>query len=122
MKNKNGEFGWIRHFIAAAGEKDMGFCQFYEYKCGGETWHGDVEAEGTYSIDYFIGEEAFLSKGYGKGIIRLLSERIFSLPSAKRIIVQPEPGNSASCRALVSAGFVFDGRNALYILESPGPD
>lgn len=120
IENKNGEFDWLHHYIAVLDNIDIGFCQFYEYKNSREIWHGNVETAGTYSIDYLIGEKDYLSKGYGREIIKLLSKTILSLPNAKRIIVQPDPDNIASCNALLSAGFIFDKQNQLYKIERFG--
>ncbi len=117
IENRHGQFNWIRHYIAVLGGQDIGFGQFYEYKYGGENWHKDIEPEGACSIDYLIGEKEHLGKGLGSGIVRLLAHAVFALPEAQRIIVRPDPGNKASCRALLSAGFLFDQSNRLYRLE-----
>jgi len=117
IENRHDEFFWIHHFIVMLDHKDIGFCQFYEYKHGRESWHGDVEMEGTYSIDYLIGEKNCLSIGLGKEIIQLLTKTIFNLPDGKRIIVQPDPDNEASCNALLSAGYKYDHQNKLYYIE-----
>ena len=116
IENRYNEFNWIHHFIVVCNEKDIGFCQLYEYKEGGEDWHGNIELEGTYSIDYMIGEKEYLNKGFGSEIIKLLIQKIFAMPDAKRIIVQPEIDNTPSCKALLSAGFAYDTKNRLYIL------
>ena len=115
IENRQGKFNWIHHFIVRNDEKDIGFCQFYAYKKGGENWHGQIELEGTYSIDYMIGERDFLNKGLGKEIIKLLIKKIGAMPDAERIIAQPEPDNKASCGTLISAGFIYDTKNQLYI-------
>ncbi|MDR2899105.1 MAG: GNAT family N-acetyltransferase, partial [Clostridiales bacterium] len=70
---------------------------------------------GAYSIDYFIGEEIYIGKGLGKAIIGLLTDKIFSLKDAQRIIVQPDEENNASCNSLLSNGYVLDGENNVYI-------
>lgn len=112
-------FAFIRHFMILLDGTPIGFCQYYPYELGGEDWHGSVPLQGTYSIDYLIGETACLRKGYGAEAIRLLVEDIFSIPQAERIIVQPEAENEASRRALQRAGFVFDPANQLFILTRP---
>ncbi|MEG0357560.1 MAG: GNAT family N-acetyltransferase [Christensenellaceae bacterium] len=97
--------------------KPIGFCQYYDYKNGGESWHGDTEIEGAYSIDYMIGETEFLRKGYGKLIINALIEKIKAHGNAIRIIVQPEQENKASCGTLLSCGFTYDEKNEIYIMN-----
>ena len=106
---------WINHFIVDFNGNPIGFCQYYEYKNSGETWHGNVELEGTYSIDYLIGEQDYLKKGYGKEIINWLVDEISHIPNAKRIIVQPENENLASCNTLLTNQFSYDTTNEIFI-------
>lgn len=117
VEQRHGRFSFIRHFIVEFDGKPIGFCQFYEYVRSGEAWHGDLENDGVYSVDYLIGEADSLGKGYGKAIVGALVERIAALPNAARIIVQPEPENKASCGALLANGFFFDTERGLYALS-----
>lgn len=117
VEKRNSEFHWIQHFIVEHEGKPIGFCQYYEYSNSGETWHGSTEISGTYSIDYMIGEAAYLGKGLGKAIIKALIDKIKKEEHAKLIIVQPEPQNSASCKTLLSCGFDYDGVNEIYIIN-----
>lgn len=97
--------------------KPIGFCQFYEYIHSGEDWHGDTKLDGTYRIDYMIGDTDYLLKGFGKAMIPALVENIKRQENSKRIIVQPEQENKASCNALLSCGFCFDQANGIYTME-----
>ncbi len=115
-KRKN-EYIWLHHFIAELDGKQIGFCQYYEYYNSGENWHGNSEIKGTYSIDYMIGEIDYLRKGFGKEIIMQLIERIKAHNNAKRIIVQPETDNKASCNTLLSCGFLFDEENEIFTMN-----
>jgi len=117
IEKRKGEFSWIHHFIAEYDGIPVGFCQYYEYKLSGETWHGDSEMEGTYSIDYMIGDPNFLGRGLSKTMICELIRKIRLHPNAKRVIVQPEPENIRSCGLLLSTGFQFDFRNEIYVME-----
>lgn len=63
-----------------------------------------------------IGEIDYLRKGFGKAIIKQLMEKIKAQNNAKRIIVQPEPENKASCNTLLSCGFIFDEVNKIYVI------
>ena len=122
VETRNSDFWWLHHFIAEADGAPVGFCQFYEYRKSGETWHGGVEVEGAYSIDYLIGDPARLGTGLGKAMVGELVRAVRAQGDAARIIVQPEPENTASCRTLLSCGFVFDDTNSLYRLElTPEP-
>ncbi len=117
LKHRNDEFHWLHHFIVEFGDLSIGFCQFYPYRLSGETWHGDLPPEGSYSIDYLIGETEYLKQGFGRQIVLRLIARIREQEDARRILVQPEPENTASCRTLTSSGFRFDPRNEVYVLE-----
>ncbi len=110
------DFSWINHFIVECDNRPIGFCQYYEYVKGKETWHGWIPVGGTYSIDYLIGEPAFIGKGIGKEIVRALNNIIFAETDAKRIIVQPEKENHASCNTLLAAGYEYDEKNKLYMI------
>ena len=113
---QDGEFAFVRHLIAQGDGRAFGFCQYYPYWLSGEDWHGNTPLSGTYSIDYMIGERAFLGKGYGKRIILALLDKIRSEPNARRVIVQPEPENKASCGVLRACGFCYDAENQIYLL------
>lgn len=113
-KGRSAEFSFITHFIALYEGKPIGFCQYYPCTNAGEEWYGDIPAEGSYSLDYLIGEEEYLGEGLGKGIIQLLINEVFQQTNADRIIVQPDSENGASCGALLASGFRFDERNQLY--------
>ena len=109
------EFSWVAHFIVECDGKPIGFCQYYEYEKGKETWHKNIPMKNTYSIDYLIGEPKFLKKGFGTKIIVALKNVVFRETDAKRIIVKPEIENESSCRALLSSGFIYDKFNQVYI-------
>lgn len=117
VEKRNAEFSFLQHFIVEIKNRSIGFCQLYEYHHSGEDWHGNTEVNGTYSIDYFIGDTDYLGKGYGTEIIKALIEKIKMQNNAKRIIVQPEPKNKASCNTLLSSGFSFDMSNEIYVLD-----
>lgn len=117
IENRKDKFSWIHHFIVEHEKTPIGFCQYYEYVNSGETWHGDIEMSGTYSIDYMIGEVSFLKKGFGKAIVKMLIQKIKFEDNVKRVIVQPEPENKVSCNTLTSCGFCFDKINKLYLIN-----
>jgi RimJ/RimL family protein N-acetyltransferase len=111
VKNRDGEFSWLHHFIMICDDTPIGFCQYYdcydsrEY----EDWNGrvfDIPDE-VYSIDYLIGDENYLGKGYGKELVRVLSELVFSL-GAKEIIVDPDKKNAQSNSVLRANGYFLN--------------
>lgn len=119
IDQRDGVYSFIRHFIILADETPIGACQHYPYWQSGEDWHGAVSPEGSYSIDYLIGEVSYLRRGVGAQAVRLLAEDVFEKPDARRIIVQPDAENEASRRTLLAAGFALDPSNGLFILRRP---
>ena len=117
IQKRNDEFAFLHHFVAELAGKPVGFCQYYEYHYSGENWHGNIDTNGAYSIDYLIGDTEYLGLGFGKEIVRFLIEQIKSQNNAKRIIVQPEQENKASCNTLLSCGFSFDSNNEIFVME-----
>jgi RimJ/RimL family protein N-acetyltransferase len=111
VKNRDGEYSWLHHFIVICDETPIGFCQYYdcydsrEY----EDWNGRIfdKPGEVYTIDYLIGDENHLGKGYGKELIRVLTDIAFSL-GAKEIIVDPDKENAASNGVLRASGYVYN--------------
>lgn len=114
IKERNGSFSFLNHFIVLKEGNPIGFGQYYDCYDAKECWYSVKQSNETFSMDYFIGEEACLQKGYGKGIIRLLKNEIYKLNPNAGIIVQPESENIASCKALLSNGFVYNETNEYY--------
>lgn len=114
-EQRNETFCWIHHFIVMCQDKPIGFCQYYACQDSEEAWQGYTALGGTYSIDYFIGETDYLRQGYGKAIIYELMNQISRYPDAKRVVVEPEPENHASCGVLLACGFSFEETTGIYI-------
>ena len=115
--NRDGEFKWINYFTVLWKGYPVGFCLYYKCVDAKEHWYGDISLDGTYSIDYLIGEEDCLGKGIGKKMVSKLVEMIFSCEDAKRIIVQPDKDNKASCHVLLSNGFLFNKNSNIYEIK-----
>lgn len=114
---RDSTFSWITHFIVEYEEKSIGFGQFYQCLNAKEECYAHIPQIGTYSIDYLIGEADFLGKGYGKKTVQLLTEMIFRRSDSKRIVVQPEPENQGSCKALLANGYIFNEDYGVYQKE-----
>ena len=118
IKGRNGDFHFITHFIVIKGDKPIGFCQYYDCFEAAEEWYSINGRNEKYSIDYLIGEEAYLRKGLGKGIIALLVDRIFSFPDAERVTADIDKENRASEKALLSNGFMLlDEKHSRYVFN-----
>jgi RimJ/RimL family protein N-acetyltransferase len=117
IKERNGIFSFLHHFIVDKGNESIGFCQYYDCFDAKELWYS-VENKGElFSIDYFIGEEKYLRKGFGKQIIRLLIDEISKENVSFEIVVQPETENTASNRTLSANGFIYDKIKKYYAIK-----
>jgi predicted N-acetyltransferase YhbS len=115
-KERYTTFSFITHFIAELNGIPIGFCQYYDMYYGQEyeEWHTIQNPGEIYSIDYLIGNPAYLKKGYGKTMILLMLEKLRKL-GVKKVIVGPDKENTPSNNTLKSCGFVWDGED--YIME-----
>lgn len=105
IKEHKGEFQWITYLIVTWQERPIGLCLYYKCEDSKDEDFGTLPLTGSYGIDYLIGEETFLGKGLGKGIITLLVDQIFTLQDAQRVTANVDVNNKASERALISCGF-----------------
>lgn len=119
IKERNGSFSWIHHFIVMEDETAIGFCQYYDCFDGNdmEDWYEVGKRGDTFSIDYLIGNEAYLGKGRGKALVKLLTETIRQKEQVKRIIVQPDKENGPSNHVLLANEYVFDEQKDYYVKE-----
>jgi RimJ/RimL family protein N-acetyltransferase len=120
VKQQDGAFSWIRHFIAETDGRPVGFCQYYAAKDSDEEWLRALGVGGTYSIDYLIGEADALRRGYGRQIVARLTDEILRLSDARRIAAAPERENAASRALLCACGFAPAGAaGEVYVKELP---
>ncbi len=116
---RNGRFNWLHHLIALWEGCQVGFCQYYQCADSEEEF-GTMPLAGTYGIDYLIGEEDYLGKGLGKGMVALLLDKIFSFPDAQRVTADIDRENKASEHTLLSCGFVLlDAGSSRYVINRP---
>lgn len=118
VRNRKGEFSFIKHFIVTHEDIPIGFCQYYDCTKADEDCYGKV-LKGTYSIDYLIGDEEFLGRGLGKEIVKLICEKAFFKAHAKLIVVQPDKKNAASNAVLKANGFIYDEEKQFYYRKAP---
>jgi RimJ/RimL family protein N-acetyltransferase len=110
VSHRQDEFCWLYHFIVTLDGAAIGFCQYYDcYHANTlEDWYEVTTPGETYSIDYLIGEPAYVGKGYGKEIVRQLTEMVRAT-GVKEIIVNPEAENQPSNHVLLANGFIYEG-------------
>lgn len=116
VRGRHGEYAWLHHFIVMSGNIPIGFCQYYDcYNARElEDWYTVSEPGDIFSIDYLVGNEDYLGKGYGKSIISFLTEKIRTEKKGNKIIVQPDNDNFPSNNVLKANGYVFDSQNKYY--------
>jgi len=114
IKNENGMFNWINHYIVMYENTPMGFCQYYDCSKTPRGFEWDNEPIRTHCIDYLIGEEAYLRKGLGSAIIQKLCQHIIAFEKSVQLIADPVPENTNSIRLLIKNGFSLDANTGLY--------
>ncbi len=118
IRARHGAFAFLHHYMVLAEGLPIGFGQWYDCFDAREEWY-TVERPGElFSIDYLIGNEDYLGRGYGKAIVRALIARIRRQQPAARIVAQPELENTPSCKALLANGFTYDTEREYYTLNT----
>ena len=69
VEGRHGEYAWISHFVIEADGEPVGFCQLYPFSASGEDWNGALPVEGTYSLDYLLGEPTLLRRGIARAAL-----------------------------------------------------
>jgi len=109
VKNSNGSFNHMKHFIVLYDNIKIGFCFYFdlhfEQDYTQKQYNIFVEKNNAFEIGYLIGEEEYLRKGIGKIIIQKLEEKILEI-GGKEIFADPLAGNIPSIKTLLSNGFV----------------
>ena len=116
INGRHDEYAWIHHFIVVDSKTSIGFCQYYDcYDAKDlEDWYTITQRGDMYSVDYLIGNEEYLNKGYGKELVRVLTEYIKNTENAREIIVQPDEDNNASNGVLLANGYAYDKQKKYY--------
>lgn len=107
LKERDGEFKWLTHLIVLWQGRPIGMCQYYKCEDSKDEDFGTLEIQGSYGIDYLIGEEECIGKGLGKKMILTLMDKIFSFPDARRVTADIDTNNKASENTLLSCGFTL---------------
>ncbi len=118
IEHRNDEFDFIKHFIVEEKGMPVGFCQYYDWKKAFDA-EGPSEPDGTYGIDYMIGEEHLLGKGLGKELVKLICDKVIEdEPNAIQLIADPtieeERVNVTSIKVLETNGFKYNKETAVY--------
>lgn len=105
-------FGTGKEYIVSVNEHPFGYIRYYD----AHLWVdglGEVEPEGTYGIDLYIGDADYLGKGYGTALLRqfikkiLEDQKVLGKP-IKQIIVDVDVTNTAAINLYAKLGFSLD--------------
>lgn len=116
IEQRDGAFSFLHHFIALVDGAPIGFGQWYDCFDAQEEWYEVGTPGEMFSLDYLVGEDEWLGKGYGKAIVTALVDAIRQRHPEAAVVAQPELENAASCRALTANGFVFDEDKKYFVL------
>ena len=117
MQERNKDFRFIHHFLVMENDRAVGFCQYYDCMDAKEDWYNVEKENQLFIIDYLIGEDEYLRKGYGIAIVQLLTDTIRKEQNAKKIVVQPEQENLSSCKTLLACNYIYDREKEYYFID-----
>ena len=103
----------VEQLIVELDGKPIGFLQSYDPHMEDAHSYQD-QPMGTLGLDMFIGDANLLKQGHGSGILTAFVELLFE-EGVPRVIVDPDPKNTAAIKAYEKAGFAaFDTRTSDY--------
>ena len=112
----SGDWGWVRELarrpdwceqlVAEVDGVPVGFLQIIDPAREDSHYWGECPA-GLRAIDIWIGEEAYLGRGLGTGMMRMAIERCFADPSVTAILIDPMASNTRARRFYERLGFRF---------------
>ena len=84
---------WREQLIAEVDGVPIGFMQVIDPLAEATHYWGDVEPD-LRAIDIWIGEEAYLNRGFGTQMMRMAIGRCFAPPEVKAILIDPLASNA----------------------------
>ena len=102
--------GFIRAMLSADKEKTFAFAITLNGKVIGSigVFRQDNIHYRTAEMGYYMGEK-YWGRGYMTEAVKLVCDFVFENTDIIRIFAEPFAYNSASCRVLEKAGFIFEG-------------
>ena len=97
---------WREQLVAEVGARPVGFVQIIDPQREETHYWGDVPAN-LRAIDIWIGEEAYLGKGWGTRIMSLALRRCFADPAVCAVLIDPLASNMRAHRFYERMGFRF---------------
>lgn len=105
-------FGDGKEYIAYHHNHPFAYIRYYDAHLWPEG-SGEVDPEGTYGIDLYIGDEAYLGKGYGSAMLSQFMHQIIKQQHElgkpiTKIVVDPEVENVAAIKTYLNLGFTIE--------------
>ena len=97
---------WREMLLAEVGGQPIGFVQIIDPAREETRYWGDV-APDLRAIDIWIGEEAWLGRGFGTKMMRMALERCFADPLVTAVLIDPLASNVRAHRFYERLGFRF---------------
>ena len=97
---------WREFLIAEVDGRPVGFIQIIDPAREDSHYWGEVPPN-LRAIDIWIGEQAYLGKGYGTRMMQLALERCFAPPEVTAVLIDPLASNVRAQRFYERLGFRF---------------
>jgi aminoglycoside 6'-N-acetyltransferase len=97
----------VLSLIATYDGQPVGYVQRYFTREHEDYWGRQDFPDDTAGIDLFIGEGAFLHRGFGPLLIRAFLQTHVFAGQAGRCIIDPDPANKIAIRAYEKVGFRY---------------
>ncbi len=102
--------GYDYPFVIYVDEQPIGYivcCDLYAYRtiCPNPKGLFTQESPGTFCLDLFIADEAYLNKGYGTEIVKQFTKKLLEDFDAKKILIDPAISNKRAIRCYEKAGY-----------------
>ncbi|MCD8102423.1 MAG: acetyltransferase [Alistipes sp.] len=115
MRDNFANARWISYYIGEQDDRPVGFIQHYETSSAPVgIW--TQAPKFSLGIDFFIGEEQDLGKGYATAMVGVMKKKLRFEGLCKYVVADPDKSNRASVRVLEKNGFILQ-PSGLYLIE-----
>ncbi len=101
---------WREFLIAEVDDRPIGFMQIIDAQTEETHYWGNDVGSGLRAIDMWIGEESYLSRGFGSQMMRLALAQCFADNTVQAVLIDPLVSNERAHRFYERAGYVRVGR------------
>ena len=94
----------VARYIVSHQGREFGFIQIYDL-AEDEFWQENLQEEGTFGLQQFIGDPSMIGFGHGTNFIKAFIAGIKGVDGIKKIIVDPAPNNAPAIKCFSQVGF-----------------